>query len=147
MFWGKNKVKSPAATGNRTQDTWLLQPVLRHWAMTTGQPPSLTILNIYCTGCTEVPQSHTWQPLAFSLSSIFASKHLSLFLTWGKTKHRYTRLKPSSHQFGQSTALWLNSIKEAWRKTWGINSVWFLCRPLWFNYSIEEIGKAAGFFG
>ena len=27
-----------------TQDTWLVQPVLCHWASTTGQPPALTIL-------------------------------------------------------------------------------------------------------
>ena len=31
---------------------------------TTGQPPVLTIiLYMYCTGGTEMPQSHTWQPL------------------------------------------------------------------------------------
>ena len=29
---------------NRTQDIWLVQPVLCHWAMTTGQSPALTIL-------------------------------------------------------------------------------------------------------
>ena len=28
------------------------------------KPPTLTIFYIYCTGGTEVPQSHTWQPLS-----------------------------------------------------------------------------------
>ena len=31
------------------------------WA-TTRQPPALTILYMYWTGWTEMPQSHTWQP-------------------------------------------------------------------------------------
>ena len=142
------EVKSPAATGNWTQDTWLLQPVLRHWAMTTGQPPSLTILQYILHGLYwSASVSHPAATGLFTfLYFCLKTSNLSLFLTWGKTKHRYTRLKPSSHQFSQSTALWLNSIKEAWRKTWGVNSVWFLCRPLWLNYSIEEIGKVTGFF-
>ena len=42
------KVKRPAAAGNQTQDTWLVQPVLCHRAMTTGQPPALTILYVDC---------------------------------------------------------------------------------------------------
>ena len=32
---------------------WLEPPVLCHWATTAGQPPTLTILYIYCTGGTE----------------------------------------------------------------------------------------------
>ena len=31
---------------------------------TTGLPPTLKVLYIYCTGGTEMPQSHTWQPLS-----------------------------------------------------------------------------------
>ena len=29
----------------------------------TRQPPAFAILYMYCTGGTEMPQSHTWQPL------------------------------------------------------------------------------------
>ena len=32
---------------------WLESPVLYYWAMTAGQPPTLTILYMYCTGGTE----------------------------------------------------------------------------------------------
>ena len=56
-------MKRPAVVRNRSWDTWLVQPVLCHWATTTGQPPAPTIFYIYYTGCTEVPQSHTQQPL------------------------------------------------------------------------------------
>ena len=38
--------------------------MLCHWATTTGQPPAPTILYMYCTGATEILQSHTWQPLS-----------------------------------------------------------------------------------
>ena len=42
---------------------WLETPVLCHWAMTAGQPPTLTIPYIYCTGGTEclshTPGSHS----------------------------------------------------------------------------------------
>ena len=31
---------------------------------------TLTILNMYCTGETEMPQLHTWQPLSVCLGSI-----------------------------------------------------------------------------
>ena len=56
-------MKRLAVTGNRTQDTWLVQSVLCHSAMTTRQPPALKILYMYCTGGTEMLQSHTWQRL------------------------------------------------------------------------------------
>ena len=46
-------------------DLWLVQPALCHCAMTTGQPLALTILYMYCTGGTEMPQLHTWQPSKF----------------------------------------------------------------------------------
>ena len=32
--------------------------------MEIQKPPAFTILYMYCTGCTEMPQSHTWQPLS-----------------------------------------------------------------------------------
>ena len=42
---------------------WLEPPVLCHWTTTAGQPPTLTILHMYCTGGTEwlscTPGSHT----------------------------------------------------------------------------------------
>ena len=42
---------------------WLEPPLLCHWATTTGQPPTLTIFYMYCTGGTEclshTPGSHS----------------------------------------------------------------------------------------
>ena len=35
---------------------WLESPVLCHWAMTAGRPPTLTILYIYCTFISSVRQ-------------------------------------------------------------------------------------------
>ena len=60
MFWGENE-KAGSVTRSWTQNTWL---VLCHWATTAGQPPALTVLSMYCTGGTEMPQSHTRQPLS-----------------------------------------------------------------------------------
>ena len=37
-------MKRPAAAKSQTQDTWLVQPVVCHWATTAGWPPTLTIL-------------------------------------------------------------------------------------------------------
>ena len=50
----------PEVTGNRTQDTYLVQPAALplsydHWT-TTSQPPANTILYIYCTGGTDMPR-------------------------------------------------------------------------------------------
>ena len=56
-LWGENRGKwkgpAPAVARSRTQHTWLELPVLCHWATTAGQPPSLTIIYVYCTGGTE----------------------------------------------------------------------------------------------
>ena len=38
--------------------------------MTTGKPLAPTILNMYCTGGTEMAQSHTWQPAIRTLSGV-----------------------------------------------------------------------------
>ena len=43
-------VKRLAFARNRTQDSRLEQPVVCHWAVTTGQPAALTILHMYYTG-------------------------------------------------------------------------------------------------
>ena len=65
MLWGKNrgKWKRPAVAVSRTQDTCLDPPVLCHWATTDGQPPTLTILYMYCTDGAEclsrTPGSHS----------------------------------------------------------------------------------------
>ena len=41
MFWGEiEESERPSAARNWPQDTWLVQPVLCHWAMTTRQPKS-----------------------------------------------------------------------------------------------------------
>ena len=45
----------PKVTGNSTQHTWPVQPVLCYWATTTGQTSTLTILYIYCTGVLKCP--------------------------------------------------------------------------------------------
>ena len=50
---GKKKTKKLAVAGSQTLDTWLIQPVLCHWALTTRQPPTHTIFYVYCTGDTE----------------------------------------------------------------------------------------------
>ena len=55
---------------NRTQDTWLEPPVLCHWATVTKQPPALTILYVYCTGGTEMPQSHILAATQYVLSEL-----------------------------------------------------------------------------
>ena len=52
-----------AVTQNWTQDTWFVQPVRFHWAISAGQPPALTILYMYCTGGIEMPHAVT-HPLA-----------------------------------------------------------------------------------
>ena len=58
--------KRPAVTGNRTQDTLAcaasVLPLSYDNRTTTEQPLALTILYIYCTGGTDMPQSHTRQP-------------------------------------------------------------------------------------
>ena len=66
----QREVKRPAVAGNLTQDTWLVQPVLCHWATTTGQPPAPTILYMYCIGGIEMPLSHTRQPLLSELRTL-----------------------------------------------------------------------------
>ena len=52
MRWKKRKVKRLAV------HPWPEPPVFCCWATTAGQPPTLTILYIYCTGSTEC-LSHT----------------------------------------------------------------------------------------
>ena len=72
------KWKGQQSAKNWTQDTWLTQPVLCHWATTTGQPPVLTILYLYCTGGTEMPQSQTRQPLSMSVRTVLVVDQKSL---------------------------------------------------------------------
>ena len=42
-----------AGSYGESNHVWLEPPVLCHRAMTAGQPPTLTILYMYCTGGTE----------------------------------------------------------------------------------------------
>ena len=70
---------------------WLELPVLCHWATTARQPPTLTILYMYCTGGTEclshTPGSHSAcairTPLGvdWKILSIRKESMLSVFLT------------------------------------------------------------------
>ena len=94
------KVNRPAVAGNWTQATWLVQLVLYHYE--NGQLSALTILYIYCTGGTEIPQLHTRHPLSMYACAVraplgvdrkfspseknpyFISKHLK-FPTWDKS--------------------------------------------------------------
>ena len=60
MLWGEMEESEKASVTG--QSSWLVQPVLCHWATTTGQPLTLTILNTYVlhtSGSTEMSQSHT----------------------------------------------------------------------------------------
>ena len=55
---------------SKPEHLWLEPPVLCHWAMTTRQPPTPTILYLYCTGAWYwLPQSHTWQLLSMCLQN------------------------------------------------------------------------------
>ena len=79
------------ATGNQTQDTWLVQPVLHHWATTTRQPSQSSIcaaqVVLKCLSCT--PGSHSvyvvsWVQfwlLAFSLFSVLPHNSSGLFIS------------------------------------------------------------------
>ena len=67
MLWGENRGKwkgrqPPGVKLVNPGHLWLESPVLCHWAMTAGQPPTLIILYMYCTGGTEclsrTPGSH-----------------------------------------------------------------------------------------
>ena len=62
-YEAKQKVKRPAVAGSlKPWHLWLKLPVLCHWATTTGQPPTVKILYVYCSGGTEslslTPGSH-----------------------------------------------------------------------------------------
>ena len=46
-------IPKPKTTRTNPGHLWLEPPVLCHWATTAGQPPTLTILYMYCTGGTE----------------------------------------------------------------------------------------------
>ena len=68
MLWGENrgisKWKGTASHQESNPGHLCLEPpVLCHWAMATGQLPTLTILYMYCTGGTEclshTPGSHS----------------------------------------------------------------------------------------
>ena len=41
-------------------NSWLAQPVLCHWAMSTTSPHNPLYMN--CTGGSEMPWAYTWQP-------------------------------------------------------------------------------------
>ena len=43
----QRKVKRPAVTRNRTQDTWLVEPVLCHWATVTGRLRAFSPLSVF----------------------------------------------------------------------------------------------------
>ena len=51
------KIEESEKAGSRQESNpghlWLEPPVRCHWATTAGQPPTLTILYMYCTGETE----------------------------------------------------------------------------------------------
>ena len=66
MLWGENRGKWKKASSRRESNQghpWLEPPVLCHWATVAGQPPTLTILCMCCTGGIEclshTPGSHS----------------------------------------------------------------------------------------
>ena len=54
LRWKYRKVKRLAVNRNQTKDTWLVQPVVWHWATTGRQLPAITILYMYCAGNASV---------------------------------------------------------------------------------------------
>ena len=64
-------MKRPAVVRNRSWDTWLVKPVLCHWATTTEQPPALIIFYRLHRLCWSASVSHPaatryngrWNPL------------------------------------------------------------------------------------
>ena len=82
MLWGENRGKwkgrqPPGVKPVNPRHLWLESPVLCHWAMTAGRPPTLTILYMYCTGGTEC-LSHT--PGSHLVCAAGLNFHLPLFL-------------------------------------------------------------------
>ena len=53
MIWGEIREKTGSHQESNPGHLWLELPALCHWATTPGQPPTLTILYMYCTGGTE----------------------------------------------------------------------------------------------
>ena len=51
-------IPKPKTTRTNPGHLWLEPPVLCHWATTAGQPPTLTILYVYCTGGTKCSVTH-----------------------------------------------------------------------------------------
>ena len=75
--WGE--IGQSGSCQESNPNTWLVQPVVCHWAVTTRQPPTLTIFYMYCTGHT--PGSHWVSAVRTSLEVDwkFYSVYFSLF--------------------------------------------------------------------
>ena len=83
----ERKVKRLAVAGNRTQDTWLVQPVLCHWATTTSwEALALMILCIYVlhrwdwNASVALPGSHSVCAIRTMLG--IDQKKIVVFLCW-----------------------------------------------------------------
>ena len=75
--WGE--IGKSGSCQESNPNTWLVQPVVCHWAATTRQPQTLTIFYMYCTGRT--PGSHWVSAVRTSLGVDwkFYSVYFSLF--------------------------------------------------------------------
>ena len=100
MLWGTNrgKWKRPAAVESRTQDTSGLS---RQCSATDHQPPSLTILYVYCTGGTECLSCAPGSMWTFRCNPSIES----LVWAWGRVYHSLQHL----------VSCWLDSyVARSW---------------------------------
>ena len=82
--------------------------------MTTRQPPALTILYIYCTGGTGVPQSHTWHFLHPALLTSSTS-HTRQYVTGVRLGHVSTTC---AVYIQNCEAWWLSSCRKSVAEHW-----------------------------
>ena len=82
MLWGENREKASSRRESIPGHLWLELPLFCHWAMTAGQPPTLTILYMYCTGANRIVTAHTvtahteWLPGACASHSVLPVQYI-----------------------------------------------------------------------
>ena len=98
MLWGENREKASSRRESIPGHLWLELPLFCHWAMTAGQPPTLTILYMYCTGANRILTAHTvtahteWLPGAcatepFSTTCAIYRKLVVVWQSWLNGRH------------------------------------------------------------
>ena len=88
--------------------------------MTTRQPPTLTILYIYCTGGTGVPQSHTWHFLhpALLTSGTSHIRHFSHPAVCDRCETGACQYHLCSIYIQNCEAWWLSSCRKSVAEHW-----------------------------